>query len=66
MNQSAIPVEILKMTPNSIALKLPFVDIPVTMNYDFFTKRIENGYFLVLRHLGVGYKNKKSLANFVE
>ena len=47
MKTSPVRVEILEHSPNSVKLKTPFVPVPIEMNYDFFFKRLQQGYFLV-------------------
>ncbi|MEM1118986.1 MAG: hypothetical protein AAGJ18_00970 [Bacteroidota bacterium] len=47
MTTTHIPVKILATQDNNLAVKLPFLDIPVTMNYDFFSKRVDAGYFQI-------------------
>lgn len=47
MNLQPINIEILEKTPEFVAVKLPFLDVPVQMNYHFFNKRLESGYFKI-------------------
>jgi|GEM_PF-2312936 len=44
----SIKVEILEVFPKFLNIKLPFLDVPVKMNYEFFLKRVEAGYFQIL------------------
>lgn len=47
MNNKSVDVKILESNPNFVKVALPFLDIPVCMNHEFFNKRIESGYFNV-------------------
>lgn len=40
-----IEIKILEETPESVKVKLPFLDVPVEMNQSFLKKRLESGYF---------------------
>jgi len=42
-----IPVKILNVKNDKLKVKLPFLDIPVTMNDNFFKQRVANGYFQI-------------------
>ncbi|MFK7982542.1 MAG: hypothetical protein AB8G86_21355 [Saprospiraceae bacterium] len=42
-----IPVKILNIKDDKLKIKLPFLDIPITMNDDFFKRRVANGYFQI-------------------
>ena len=48
MHQKSIDIQVIKTTPEMVTVKLPFIEVPVGMNYDFFKKRLESGYFNVL------------------
>lgn len=45
MNKREIPVKILNIYFDKIDVKLPFLDVPVSMNYDFFSRRFAEGHF---------------------
>ena len=45
MKKKSIKVQVLESTPDFIKVQLPFLQIPVKMNYDFFRSRIQDGYF---------------------
>lgn len=45
METKTIDIEILEMNQDFIKVKLPFLNIPIDMNYQFFNPRLENGYF---------------------
>lgn len=45
MNPKSIIIEILESTPSYVKVKLPFVEVPIKMNYPFFLKRLKSGYF---------------------
>jgi len=45
MINERISVQILEKKKDKLAVKLPFLEIPVTMNYDFFNRRLATGYF---------------------
>ena len=45
METKSIDIEILEMNQDFIKVKLPFLNIPIDMNYQFFNPRLENGYF---------------------
>jgi len=40
-----IQVEIVEENQDGIIVRLPFLDIPIEMNWAFFKKRVEAGYF---------------------
>lgn len=40
-----IQVEIVEENQDGIIVRLPFLDIPIEMNWAFFNKRVEAGYF---------------------
>jgi len=48
MNPTSIDIEVLEETPEFVAVKLPFLKIPVQMNHHFFRKRLESGYFRIV------------------
>ncbi|MEL6865775.1 MAG: hypothetical protein AAFP19_15225 [Bacteroidota bacterium] len=48
MNQQSVNVKILESEENFVKVELPFVEVPVFMNREFFNKRIKSGYFNVL------------------
>ncbi len=41
----SVEVRVLEATPDSIKVRLPFVPVPVEMNYAFFHSRVQDGYF---------------------
>ena len=45
METKSIDIEILEMNQDFIKVKLPFLNIPIDMNYQFFNQRLENVYF---------------------
>lgn len=47
MVAKSVDIIILESTPNFIKVKLPFLDIPVQMNHQFFNSRLRQGYFKV-------------------
>ncbi len=47
MEIQSVNVKILEATPDLVKVKLPFMDIPVQMSYNFFQKRLEKGYFKI-------------------
>jgi hypothetical protein len=47
-NVNPIDVEILEANNGFFKVKVPFIDVPVEMNSQFFNKRLECGYFNVL------------------
>ena len=47
MDTKSIEVEVLEFNPNQVKVKVPFLDIPINMNHEFFNKRVESGYFSV-------------------
>lgn len=44
-----IQVEILEESKDGLKVKLPFFEVPVEMNWAFFNKRLDAGYFKLLR-----------------
>lgn len=50
MNTTSIDIEVLEKTSEFVAVKLPFLKIPVQMNHQFFKKRLESGYFRIVNH----------------
>jgi hypothetical protein len=46
-NINPIDVEILEINDDLLKVKIPFVDIPIEMNRQFFSRRLECGYFNV-------------------
>lgn len=40
-----IQVEIVEEKQDGIIVRLPFLEIPIEMNWAFFYKRVEAGYF---------------------
>ena len=48
MESKSVGVKILESTSEFVKVELPFVNVPVRMNYEFFNKRLEDGYFHVL------------------
>ncbi len=40
-----IEVEIVEENQDGIIVRLPFLDIPIEMDWAFFKKRVEVGYF---------------------
>jgi hypothetical protein len=47
MDGKPIDIEILESTPQCVKVKLPFLDIPVEMDHQFFKPRMEKGYFRI-------------------
>lgn len=45
-----ISIKILAREKDKLAIKLPFLDIPVIMDYDFFNKRLATGYFQLVEN----------------
>lgn len=45
--QKKVPIEILEHSKETIKVKLPFLDVPVEMNQNFFKSRLEQGYFVI-------------------
>lgn len=43
-----IQVEILEESKDGLKVKLPFLEVPVEMNWAFFNKRLDAGYFKLL------------------
>lgn len=43
----SINVEILESTSDFVKIKLPFIEVPIQVNYQFFKPRVENGYFKI-------------------
>ena len=47
-NQKPIYIKVLETNLDFVKVKLPFLDVPVSMNREFFNKRLKNGYFHIL------------------
>jgi len=47
MKRTEVPIKILNIKENNLDIKLPFLEIPITTNYDFFKKRVAAGYFKI-------------------
>ena len=47
MLSKSIEVYIVEMTTKFLLVKLPFLDVPVKMNYEFFDDRLKAGYYIV-------------------
>ncbi len=45
MESKSINVDVLESAPDFVKVKLPFLEIPVKMNRDFFNSRLQIGYF---------------------
>ena len=45
MVNKPIQVEIVEENQNGIIVRLPFLEVPIEMNWAFFNKRVEAGYF---------------------
>lgn len=45
MVNKPIQVEIVEENQNGVIVRLPFLEVPIEMNWAFFTKRVEAGYF---------------------
>lgn len=43
-----IQVEVLEESKDGLKVKLPFLEVPVEMNWAFFNKRLDAGYFKLL------------------
>ncbi len=48
MDQKSVDVKILEAKPHRLKVVLPFVDVPISMNRDFFNSRLHCGYFRVV------------------
>lgn len=53
-----IQVEILEESKDGLKVKLPFLEVPIEMNWAFFNKRLDVGYFKVSAE-----SKKKKLGN---
>jgi len=62
MENRKVDVEILDIYDNALSIKLPFVEVPITMNYDFFSQRVATGYFK-LKSDDIKRKISKELLN---
>ena len=49
MTRKSIMVEVLESNADAVKVKLPFLSVPVEMNYAFFQRRIQSGYFKLQR-----------------
>ena len=47
MKKEPVQIEIVEKNSDFLKVKLPFLDIPVEMNWAFFNKRLEAGYFII-------------------
>ena len=45
MSRKSITVKIVGQSTDQITVRLPFLDVPVTMNRSFFERRVRCGYF---------------------
>lgn len=45
MKNKKINIEILDANEDKLVVKLPFLEVPITMNYQFFKQRVVDGYF---------------------
>lgn len=45
MVNKPIQVEIVEENQDAIIVRLPFLEVPIEMNWAFFNKRVEAGYF---------------------
>lgn len=45
MVNKPIQVEIVEEKQDAIIVRLPFLEVPIEMNWAFFNKRVEVGYF---------------------
>ena len=43
----AIEIQIIESTPDLVRVQLPFLEVPVEMNREFFNRRIQSGYFRI-------------------
>ncbi len=48
MKKSVIQVILIEADQEQVMLKLPFLDVPVQMNRNFFQRRLRNGYYKIL------------------
>jgi hypothetical protein len=60
MDGKPIDIEILESTPKSVKVKLPFLDIPVEMDQQFFQPRMEKGYFRIWKKYNQPVRQKMS------
>lgn len=44
-----INIKVIGTTSDFVKVKLPFLNIPVKMNHQFFAKRLEQGYYRIQR-----------------
>ena len=47
MTTNTIAVDIVSSNALYVYIKMPFLDIPVEMTYDYFFKKIADGYFKI-------------------
>lgn len=47
MKKKKIRIDVLCTTLDSIVVKTPFLEVPIEMNYSFFRKRVDAGYFVL-------------------
>ena len=47
MSTEAIAVDIVSSNALFVYIKMPFLDIPVEMSYEYFFKKIADGYFKI-------------------
>lgn len=45
MENKKVNAKILYANENDFLVKLPFLEVPVMMGYEFFKKRVIDGYF---------------------
>ncbi len=45
MKNKSIKIHVLESAEDFVKVKLPFLEIPVKMNHDFFNSRLQTGYF---------------------
>lgn len=51
MNSKPIDIEILESNQKFVKVKMPFLDIPVEMDQQFFKPRMEKGYFRIWKKI---------------
>jgi hypothetical protein len=55
----AINVKIIKLTTELVKVKLPFLDVPMEMSRDYFSKYLDSGYFKISNVSKLRLFNKK-------
>ena len=60
MSTKPIDVKIIDSSPDSVTVKLPFLEVPIQMNHELFNKRMKSGYFQVTGHYAQGSNRAES------